>query len=74
MLEQIQTDIWVRYQKSMGNKVIYVCADDTHGTATMLKAEAESTRANGKRAGHTAKFKIVMLLLEEGADIKSNKG
>ena len=42
MLEQIQTDIWVRYQKSMGNKVIYVCADDTHGTATMLKAEAES--------------------------------
>ena len=27
----------------MGNKVIYVCADDTHGTATMLKAEAEST-------------------------------
>ena len=43
MLEQIQTDIWVRYQKSMGNKVIYVCADDTHGTATMLKAEAEST-------------------------------
>ena len=43
MLEQIQTDIWVRYQKSMGNEVIYVCADDTHGTATMLKAEAEST-------------------------------
>ena len=43
MLEQIQTDIWVRYQKSVGNKVIYVCADDTHGTATMLKAEAEST-------------------------------
>ena len=43
MLEQIQTDIWVRYQKSMGNKVIYVCADDTHGTATMLKAEAQST-------------------------------
>ncbi len=43
MLEQIQTDIWVRYQKSMGNAVIYVCADDTHGTATMLKAEAEST-------------------------------
>ena len=43
MLEQIQTDIWVRYQKSIGNEVIYVCADDTHGTATMLKAEAEST-------------------------------
>ena len=43
MLEQIQTDIWVRYQKSIGNEVIYICADDTHGTATMLKAEAEST-------------------------------
>ena len=39
LLEHIQTDIWVRYQKLRGNECIYVCADDTHGTGTMLKAE-----------------------------------
>ncbi len=39
MLEHIQTDIWVRFQKMAGNRCTFVCADDTHGTATMLKAE-----------------------------------
>jgi len=39
LLETIQTDIWVRFQKLRGNDCIYVCADDTHGTAIMLKAE-----------------------------------
>ena len=39
MLEAIQTDIWVRFQKLRGNNCVYVCADDTHGTAIMLKAE-----------------------------------
>ena len=39
MLEHIQTDIWVRFQKLTGNRCTFVCADDTHGTATMLKAE-----------------------------------
>ena len=40
LLETIQTDIWVRYQKSQGQRCIYVCADDAHGTAIMLRAEA----------------------------------
>ena len=39
LLEHIQTDIWVRYQRLQGNECHYVCADDTHGTGTMLKAE-----------------------------------
>jgi len=39
LLEHIQTDIWVRFQRLRGHQVIYVCADDTHGTATMLLAE-----------------------------------
>ena len=39
LLEAIQTDIWVRFQKLRGNDCIYVCADDAHGTAIMLKAE-----------------------------------
>jgi methionyl-tRNA synthetase len=41
LLEHIQTDIWVRFQRMRGHQVSYVCADDTHGTATMLKAEEE---------------------------------
>jgi len=39
MLEYIQTDIWVRYQKQSGNHCVYVCADDAHGTAIMLRAQ-----------------------------------
>lgn len=39
MLEYIQTDIWVRFQKLRGHTCTYVCADDAHGTAIMLKAE-----------------------------------
>lgn len=39
MLEHIQTDIWVRFQKLRGEHCVYVCADDAHGTAIMLKAE-----------------------------------
>ncbi len=41
ILEAVQTDIWVRFQKLQGNECYYVCADDTHGTAIMLKAQAE---------------------------------
>ncbi len=37
----IQADIWVRYQRMCGNTVHYVCADDTHGTPVMLRAEKE---------------------------------
>ncbi len=39
MLEMVQTDIWVRFQKSRGHDCLYVCADDAHGTAIMLTAE-----------------------------------
>ncbi len=39
MLEVIQTDIWVRFQKMQGNECYYVCADDAHGTPIMLKAD-----------------------------------
>jgi len=39
LLEQVQTDIWVRFQKSRGHNCRYICADDAHGTAIMLTAE-----------------------------------
>ena len=41
MLEQVQTDIWVRFQRSQGHHCRYVCADDAHGTAIMLSAEKQ---------------------------------
>ena len=43
ILEAVQTDIWVRLQKSLGNECHYFCADDTHGTPVMLKAEELDT-------------------------------
>jgi len=42
LVEYIQTDIWVRAQKLFGEQCYYVCADDTHGTPVMLRAEKES--------------------------------
>lgn len=41
LVEYIQTDIWVRFQKLRGNRCVYVCADDTHGTAIMIRARRE---------------------------------
>ncbi len=41
LLEYIQTDIWVRFQKLRDHTCTYVCADDAHGTAIMLRAEGE---------------------------------
>jgi methylphosphotriester-DNA--protein-cysteine methyltransferase len=41
LVEYIQTDIWVRFQKMRGHQCWYVCADDTHGTPIMLRAEKE---------------------------------
>ena len=41
LVEYIQTDIWARFQKARGHQCYYVCADDTHGTAIMLRAEKE---------------------------------
>lgn len=41
LVEYIQTDIWVRAQRLRGNRCVYVCADDTHGTAIMIRAQKE---------------------------------
>jgi methionyl-tRNA synthetase len=41
LVEYIQTDIWVRFQKLVGNRCVYFCADDTHGTAVMISARKE---------------------------------
>ena len=41
LVEYLQTDIWVRFQKLRGRRCIYLCADDTHGTAIMIRARQE---------------------------------
>jgi methionyl-tRNA synthetase len=41
VLEAVQTDVWVRFQKLRGHECYYVCADDTHGTPVMLRAQAQ---------------------------------
>ena len=41
LVEYIQTDFWVRFQKMRGHECVYVCADDTHGTPVMIRARAE---------------------------------
>ncbi|MBM3997928.1 MAG: methionine--tRNA ligase [Planctomycetes bacterium] len=41
LLEYVQTDIWVRFQKLRGHRCIFICADDTHGTPIMMRARQE---------------------------------
>ena len=41
LVEYLQTDIWVRFQKMCGNHCLYFCADDTHGTPVMISARTE---------------------------------
>ena len=41
LVEYIQTDFWVRFQKLRGHECVYVCADDTHGTPIMIRARKE---------------------------------
>jgi methionyl-tRNA synthetase len=65
LVEYIQTDIWVRFQKMSGNECWYVCADDTHGTPIMLRAEKEGitpeqliARVHGEHARDFAGFLV----------------
>ena len=41
LVEYIQTDIWARFQRLRGHRCVYLCADDTHGTAIMIRARQE---------------------------------
>ncbi|MCK5888460.1 MAG: class I tRNA ligase family protein, partial [Methylococcales bacterium] len=41
LVEYIQTDIWVRFQKQRGHECTFICADDAHGTPIMLRADRE---------------------------------
>ncbi|MGW8257754.1 MAG: methionine--tRNA ligase [Thermoguttaceae bacterium] len=60
LVEYLQTDIWVRFQKLRSQRCIYICADDTHGTAIMIRAKQEGIREEelieGMREAHLRDF------------------
>ncbi len=60
LVEYLQTDIWVRFQKAMGHECRYFCADDTHGTPVMIRAKSEGISPeeliNGVHTEHFADF------------------
>ncbi len=56
MVEYIQTDIWVRFQKLVGNDCIYVCASDSHGTPIMLKARELGITPEALTEGYAQEF------------------
>ncbi len=62
MLEHIQADIWVRFQKMQGNSCYFICADDTHGAPVMLKAE---------QLGISPEAMIARVYKEHTADLKA---
>jgi methionyl-tRNA synthetase len=65
LLEHIQTDIWVRFQRMRGHEIHFVCADDAHGTPIMLKAQelgiTPEEMIDGVREEHMADFSDFMI-------------
>jgi methionyl-tRNA synthetase len=57
VLGYVQTDVWVRFQRLRGQRCLYVCASDAHGTPTMLRAEQEGTTPEALVARVTAEHK-----------------
>src|SRR6202167_3623006 len=51
LVEYIQTDIWVRFQRLRGHRCVFICADDTHGTAIMIRAQKEGRSPESLIAG-----------------------
>src|ERR1700722_8334022 len=60
LVEYIQTDIWVRFQRLRGHRCVFICADDTHGTAIMIRARQEGRSEQSLiadvRAAHVRDF------------------
>jgi methionyl-tRNA synthetase len=69
MVEHVQTDIFVRFQRLIGNQCHYMCADDAHGTAIMLSAEKEGIKPedyiNRVRDQHMADFALFHIGYDE---------
>ncbi len=77
LVEYLQTDIWVRFQNLIGNQALYICADDTHGTAIMIRArQEEQTEANviaTMQASHEADFSDFNIHFDNYGSTNSNE-
>ena len=79
LVEYVQTDIFVRFQKLRGHRAIYLCADDTHGTAIMIRARAEGTTEQTliatMRSAHLADFAAFQIAFDHygSTDSDSNR-
>ena len=80
LVEYIQTDIFVRFQKLRGHRAIYLCADDTHGTAIMIRARAEGRSEQeliaAMRTAHLADFSGFQIEFDHygSTDSPANRG
>lgn len=77
LLEHIQTDIWVRFQRMRGHNVHFVCADDAHGTPIMLKAQelgiTPEQMIDSVREEHMADFNDFMISFDNYHSTHSNE-
>ena len=77
LVEYIQTDIWVRFKKSTGNDVVYICADDAHGTPIMLKAKEQGispeTLITKMKKNHQKDFESFFINFDHYSSTNSEK-
>ena len=77
LVEYIQTDIWVRFNKTIGNDVVYICADDAHGTPIMLKAKEQGISPEEliekTKNNHEADFKKFFINFDHYSSTNSKK-
>ena len=77
LVEYLQTDMWVRFQKLRGNRCIYICADDTHGTAIMIRARKEGSAETeviaSMRESHLRDFTRFQIAFEEYGSTNSSE-
>ena len=77
LVEYIQTDIWVRFNKTIGHDVVYICADDAHGTPIMLKAKEQGISPEEliekTKNNHEADFKKFFINFDHYSSTNSKK-
>ena len=77
LVEYIQTDVFVRFQRLRGHQAIYLCADDTHGTAIMIRAQSEGRSERdlvaAMRTAHLADFAGFQIRFDHYAALPANE-
>lgn len=78
LLEHIQADIWVRFQKMRGNEIYFICGDDCHGTPVMLRAEKEGITpevlVEKMRLAHKADFDSFLISFDHYSSTHTPEG